>query len=39
LPFLGIAPSFILALVCALAVQAVTFCIRYPQLLAGWRRR
>jgi hypothetical protein len=39
LPLLGIAPGFILALVCALAVQAVTFCIRHPQLLAGWRRR
>lgn len=38
LPLLGIAMSFLLALVCALAVQAVTFCIRYPQLIAHWRR-
>lgn len=39
LPLLGIVPAFMLALACALAVQAVTLCLRHPQLLAGWRGR
>jgi hypothetical protein len=39
LPRLGIVAGFMLALVCALSVQAVTFCIRHPQLVASWRRR
>ena len=38
LPHPGIAPSFIMALACALAVQAATLFLRYPLLPANWRR-
>lgn len=39
LPALGIAPGFLLALLCALTVQALSFLIRYPQAFAAWRKR